>query len=59
MKKDNGKFQDLLDRRIVALKIVRGEMTPQALKSYLKSIPDASEDAVEVVIEPVKRRKKT
>jgi len=48
-----------VDRRIVALKLVRGEMTPQALKAYLKSVPDASEDAVEIVIEPVKRRKKT
>jgi hypothetical protein len=59
MKKDKAKYQDLLDRRIVALKLVRGEMTPQALKSYLKSVPDASDDAVEVLIEPVKRRKKT
>lgn len=59
MKKDKGKSQDLLDKRIVALKIVRGEMTPQALKAYLKTIPDASDDAVEVVIEPVKRREKT
>lgn len=59
MKKDKAKYQDLVDRRIVALKLVRGEMTPQALKAYLKSVPDASEDAVEIVIEPVKRRKKT
>ncbi len=59
MKKDKGKSQDLLDKRIVALKIVRGEMTPQALKAYLKTIPDVSDDAVEVVIEPVKRREKT
>jgi hypothetical protein len=59
MKKDKTKYQDLVDRRIVALKLVRGEMTPQALKAYLKSVPDASEDAVEIVIEPVKRRKKT
>ena len=59
MKKDKTKYQDPVDRRIVALKLVRGEMTPQALKAYLKSVPDASEDAVEIVIEPVKRRKKT
>jgi len=59
MKKDKAKYQDLVDRRIVALKLVRGEMTPQALKAYLKSVPDASEDAVEIIIEPVKRRKKT
>ncbi|HPC73304.1 MAG TPA: hypothetical protein P5551_05260 [Syntrophales bacterium] len=59
MKKEKAKHEDLLDRRIVALKIVRGEMTPQALKSYLKNVPDASDNAVEVIIEPVKRRKKT
>jgi hypothetical protein len=59
MKKDKAKYQDLVDRRIVALKLVRGEMTPQALKAYLKSLPDSSDDAVEIIIEPVKRRKKT
>jgi len=59
MKKDKTKYQDLVDRRIVALKLVRGEMTPQALKAYLKSLPDSSDDAVEIIIEPVKRRKKT
>ncbi|HOD35293.1 MAG TPA: hypothetical protein PLR20_04245 [Syntrophales bacterium] len=59
MKKDKAKYQDLLDKRIVALKLVRGEMTPQALKAYLKNVPDASDDAVEIVVEPVKRRKKS
>jgi hypothetical protein len=59
MKKDKAKSQELMDKRIVALKMVRGEMTPQSLKAYLKGIPDASDDAVEIIIEPVKRRKKT
>jgi hypothetical protein len=59
MKKDKAKSQELMDKRIVELKTVRGDMTPQALKSYLKSIPDVSDNAVEIVIEPVKRRKKT
>ncbi|MCX5833513.1 MAG: hypothetical protein NTV99_03175 [Deltaproteobacteria bacterium] len=59
MKKDKSKSQELLDKRIVELKMVRGDMTPQSLKSYLKSIPDASDDAVEIIIEPVKRKKKT
>ncbi len=59
MKKDKAKPQELLDKRIVELKTVRGDMTPQSLKSYLKSIPDVSDNAVEIIIEPVKRRKKT
>ncbi len=59
MKKDKAKSQELMDKRIVALKIIRGEMTPQSLKAYLKSVPDASDEAVEIIIEPVKRRKMT
>jgi len=59
MKKDKARSQELIDRRIVELKMVRGDMTPQSLKSYLKSVPDVSDNAVEIIIEPVKRRKKT
>jgi hypothetical protein len=59
MKKDKTRSQELIDRRIVELKMVRGDMTPQSLKSYLKNIPDVSDNAVEIIIEPVKRRKKT
>ena len=50
MKKDKGKSQELLDKRIAELKITRGEITEKALKSYLKSLTDVSDNAEEIVL---------
>jgi|GEM_PF-466504 len=45
------------DRRILQRRILSGEITRESLEGYLKSLPDASENAQEVSIQRETRRR--
>jgi hypothetical protein len=45
------------DKRILQRKLLSGEIAPKSLKAYFASLPDAADNAKEVVIPKDARRK--
>jgi len=56
MEKQKNQHKGIVDKRILTGKILSGEMKEKDLSAYLKSLPDVSENAREVVIEMDQRR---
>ena len=50
MKKKEAEHEAVLDKRVVEQKIMKGEITEESLKKYLKSLPDVSGNAEEIVV---------
>jgi hypothetical protein len=50
MSKEQNAIREETDRRLLENKILRGQLSEKQLAQYLKTLPDASESAEEVVV---------
>jgi hypothetical protein len=50
MSKEQSAIREETDRRLIANKISRGQISEKQLAQYLKTLPDVSENAEEVVV---------
>jgi hypothetical protein len=50
MSKEQNAIREETDKRLLDNKISRGQLSEKQLAQYLKTLPDASENAEEVVI---------
>ncbi len=51
MKKKQVMYKGEMDRRIIDKKLLCGEMSEKELETYLKDLPDLSDQAEEIIIE--------
>jgi hypothetical protein len=50
MVKEQKKTPEQMDRRLLDVKLLRGQMSKKQLSKYLETLPDVSENAEEVTI---------
>ena len=50
MSKEQDAIREETDRRLLENKILRGQISEKKLAQYLKTLPDVSENAEEVVV---------
>jgi len=57
MTKSGGERWELMDKRILENKIMRGEITEKELKAHLKRLPDLSKEVEEAPVEQKRKGK--
>jgi hypothetical protein len=50
MAKEQKKTTEPMDRRLLEIKLLRGQMSKKQLSKYLETLPDVSENAEEVAV---------
>jgi len=50
MAKEQKKTPEQIDRRLIDVKLLRGQMNEKQLSKYLETLPDVSENAEEVAV---------
>jgi len=57
MAKEQKKTPEQIDRRLIDVKLLRGQMNEKQLSKYLETLPDVSENAEEVAVVMEERKK--
>ena len=57
MAKEQKKTPEQMDRRLLDVKLLRGQMSKKQLSKYLETLPDVSENAEEVAVVMEERKK--
>jgi hypothetical protein len=50
MVREQKKTPEQMDRRLIDVKLLRGQMSEKQLSKYLETLPDVSENAEEVAV---------
>jgi hypothetical protein len=56
MVKEQKETRQLMDKRLIEQKLLRGQMIERELSDYIEALPDVAENAEEVIVEMETRK---